>query len=71
MKITLKAARVNAGMTQADVAKKLEVSRCTVLNWENGKQKIGIPQFTALCAIYNVKSENIFLTRDSTKSRIT
>lgn len=36
VKITLAAARVNAGMTQEDVAKKLKVSKKTVINWEKG-----------------------------------
>lgn len=69
MKITLKAARVNAGMTQKLVADRLGVSRCTILNWENGKQNIGIPQFTSLCGVYGVKAEDIFLPTNSTKCR--
>ncbi len=37
-KITLAAARVNAGMTQEDAAKALNVSSRTIINYENGSQ---------------------------------
>ena len=33
-KITLKAARVNAGLTQQEVANELDVALSTVRNWE-------------------------------------
>ena len=34
LQISLAAARVNAGMTQEDVAKRMHVSKNTVINWE-------------------------------------
>ena len=37
MSITVAAARVNAGMTQAEAAKALEISKGTYCNYENGK----------------------------------
>lgn len=37
MKITLRAARVNAGLTLAEAAKLLEVSEQTIINWEKGR----------------------------------
>ena len=37
MKLTLKAARVNKGLTQEDVAKALNVTKKTVGSWEMGK----------------------------------
>ena len=36
-KITLRAARVNAGLTQSKAAKEIGVTRDTLSNWENGK----------------------------------
>ena len=43
--ITLKAARVNAGLTQTDVAKAIGKSKSTVLKWEKGKCDIDIKSF--------------------------
>ena len=37
-KITLRAARVNAGLTQDDIAGRLGVSRGVVNEWENGRK---------------------------------
>lgn len=36
-KISMAAARINAGLTQKGLAKACKVSESTVLNWENGK----------------------------------
>ena len=38
IKITLAAARVNAGLTQKQLAEKCGVSESSVFNWENGEQ---------------------------------
>ena len=61
MKISLKAARVNANLTQGDVAKRLKKSVQTIVNWENGKTPIDEGNFIALCSMYNIKAEYIFL----------
>ena len=37
LQITFAAARVNAGMTQDDVEKRLQVSKQTIINWEKGR----------------------------------
>ena len=36
IQISLAAARVNAGLTQEEVAEKLQVSKKTIVNWEKG-----------------------------------
>lgn len=36
IQISLAAARVNAGMTQEEVAKKMGISKQTIINWEKG-----------------------------------
>lgn len=61
IKITLAAARVNAGLTQEDVAKELHVSKQTIVNWEKGKCAVGYAQAKALEALYNIPMDNIFL----------
>lgn len=69
IQISLAAARVNAGMTQEDVAKRLHVSKQTIVNWEKGKIIPGIPQIETLSRVYDIPQDNIFLPCYSTKSR--
>ena len=59
IQISLAAARVNAGMTQEQVAKEMNVSKNTVINWEKGIIKG--PALHALCSLYNIPIDNIFL----------
>lgn len=59
--ITLKAARVNAGLTQTDVAKAIGKSKSTVLKWEKGKCDIDIKSFYKMCKLYHVTPELILL----------
>ena len=69
LQISLTAARVNAGLTQAEVAEKMHVSKQTIINWEKGKVVPGIPQMEMLCRIYNISERYIFLPCYSTNSR--
>ncbi|MBE5937715.1 MAG: helix-turn-helix transcriptional regulator [Lachnospiraceae bacterium] len=59
LRISLAAARVNVGLTQEDVAKKMKVSKNTIVNWEKGKIKIKPAQLYYLCTIYNISTDNI------------
>lgn len=61
MKVSLQAARVNAKLTQSDVAKRLRKNKQTIVNWENGKTEIDKANFEALCHLYNCKMDDIFL----------
>ncbi len=66
IQISLAAARVNAGLTQEDVAQRLKVSKKTIVNWEKGKV---IPSFVvleALSNLYKMPVDNIFLPVQST-----
>ena len=69
LQISLAAARVNAELTQEQVAKRMGVGKQTICNWENGKIIPGIPQMEMLCNIYGLSTDNIFLPSYSTKSR--
>ena len=60
MKITLKAARVNAGLTQQELADYLIVDRTTVHNWETGKSVPRADMLRKISVITNI-SENDFL----------
>ena len=58
-RITLAAARVNAGLTQKEVAKELKVSNKTINNWENGKAVPKADKIDAICELYRVPYDNI------------
>ena len=51
-KITLKAAGINAGLDQSDVARELNVNITTVSSWETGKTQPSLENFTRLCELY-------------------
>jgi len=66
LKISLAAARVNAGMIQQEAADKLHVSKVTIGNWESGKTKVSFADLSALSKIYKVPIDNIFLPYELT-----
>lgn len=53
-KISLKAARVNADMTQEEAAKLLNVDKSTIASWENGKTQPKYTQCVKLSEIYGI-----------------
>lgn len=61
LQISLAAARVNAGLTQDDVAKHMKVSKKTIVNWEKGKVKPSLATIKMLSLLYNIPIDNIFL----------
>lgn len=60
--ISLAAARVNAGLTQEEVARSLGISKNTLINWEKGKSIPRATQMQKMCEIYNISEEYIFLS---------
>lgn len=65
LQISLAAARVNAGMTQEEVVKKMKISKNTLVNWEKGTSEPTISQGLKLSKIYGIPIDNIFLPRKS------
>ena len=61
LQISLAAARVNAGLTQSDVAKRMRISKQTIVNWENGRIIPKQAQLYMLSSIYKIPQDNIFL----------
>lgn len=59
IKISMAAARVNAEMTQGDVAKALNVSNKTVNNWENGRVKPSFATMQILAELYRMPMDCI------------
>ena len=62
-KISMAAARVNAKLTQSDVAEIMKVSKQTIVNWENGKIVPGPAQFAMFCDICKAPKDAIFLPK--------
>jgi transcriptional regulator with XRE-family HTH domain len=58
-KISLKAARVNAGLTQTESAERIGVSVSTIKNWEAGKSFPNQPMIEKICEIYGVSYDYI------------
>lgn len=59
MKINLKAARVNAGLTQKQAAKLIGVSKDTIGSWERGKFFPSTKYIPLIEKAYKTKYDNI------------
>lgn len=60
-KISLAAARVNANLTQEQVANELKVNKKTIVNWEKGYTSLSAVDFKKLTELYNMPGDYIFL----------
>lgn len=59
MRMTIKALRVNKGLTQADMATALHVTKKTVGAWENGKSMPKLDKIEPICELLGVKYDDI------------
>lgn len=59
MAIHLKAARVNAGLTQEEVAERLGKSKNTIVNYELYRSKPDIETAQKLAELYGMSVDNI------------
>lgn len=59
-KITIKAARVNAGLTQKEAAKKLGISNQTLSEYEKNSKQIRFEMFEKMSKLYGIPMEFIF-----------
>ena len=60
-KISLKAARVNANLTQDEAARMVNKTKQTIVNWENGATEIKYKDLVRLCEMYEMPIEFIRL----------
>ena len=54
LKITMESARVNAGLTQKQLALKCGVSESTVINWEKGRALPSLKKIPLLEKAYGI-----------------
>ena len=70
LKISIRAARVNAGLSQKEVAGYLGVSNKTIGSWENGTTFPPADKIPEICELYGVPYDNLnFLPNDSLKAK--
>lgn len=69
MRITLKAARVNAGYTQGQAANILGVDRGTLIKWERGDTKPTYDKCLEMADLYNWPLQFIIMPKESTKQQ--
>lgn len=59
MKITLRAARINAGLTQQQVHEATGIARSTLARWEKGATFPRADGLAVLCQLYGIPVECI------------
>ena len=70
VKISIKAARVNVGLSQKEAAERLNVSNKTLGNWENGVTFPPADKILDICELYGVSYDHLnFLPSDSLKAK--
>lgn len=59
MRITMKAARVNAGLTQVEAAKKIGIAASTLNTWEKRPDRIPAYRQKQIAEAYKISIDNI------------
>lgn len=65
MRISIAAARVNAGLKQREFAEKIGVSLATVTNWESGRTEPDVSQLRKISQISGIPMDYIFVKEES------
>ena len=65
-KISLAAARINAGFSQEEAAKALNISRSTLIKYESGETVPNWDTVKAIEELYQYPADNIFFGKKST-----
>lgn len=58
-RMTLKAARINVGLTQSEAARRLNISNKTLCNWERGTSMPKANKIEDICMLYAVSYDNL------------
>lgn len=62
-RITMAAARVNAGLTQSQIAEKMHVNKATVVGWEKGRVAPKPAYFKLYCEICKIPTEYVLVPK--------
>lgn len=62
LRISMAAARVNAGMTQDEASKELHVTKQTLVNWEKGATQPKVDQAERMSELYGIPYQNIIFS---------
>ena len=65
IRISLRAARVNAGMTMDEACEGLKISKTTLMNWENGRTLPDADKAIELSSLYRIPLENLIFCKQS------
>lgn len=69
VKLSIRAARVNIGLSQKEAAMRIGVSNKTLGNWENGTTFPPVDKIPVICELYGVSYDNLnFLPTDSLRA---
>lgn len=58
-KYTLRAARVNCGLTRQEAAEALNISARTLYSWEHGLTLPKVTQIDSICSLYGLSYNDI------------
>ncbi len=61
MRISIKAARINADMTQEELANDLGINKATIVNWENGTSEPKISQLQRISELSGIPIDFIYV----------
>lgn len=68
IQISIRSARVNAGLNMEEASKKLGVHVNTLRNWEKDSTNIEYHMAKKMAKLYNISDEFIFFGKDTTIS---
>lgn len=64
MQINVKNIRTKLGMTQAEFASKLGITKGTVSTWENGTRLPGLSTVNKICELFDLSYEQVIGSKD-------
>lgn len=70
LRVKLREARIKAGLSPKEIAKKLRIRRASYVNIELGKRNPSFELAIKICQILNKKFEDIFLPDDVSECHI-